>query len=67
MQFTNLFCLISILISFNLYAHISDRVDGHAPIGVMADHSHNKGEMMASYRLMQMDMDGIINGSDEWS
>lgn len=30
--------------SINLSAHISDRVDGHAPIGVMADHTHNKGD-----------------------
>ncbi len=67
MQFTKSFCLILTLMSINLSAHISDRVDGHAPIGVMADHTHNKGEMMASYRIMQMDMEGIINGSDDMS
>ncbi len=28
----------------------------HAPIGVMGDHMHNKGEFMFSYRYMDMDM-----------
>jgi len=34
------------------------RADGHAPIGVMGDHLHKKGEWMLSYRYMHMDMDG---------
>lgn len=34
----------------------SDRPDGHAPIGVMADHTHHKGEFMISYRFMNMGM-----------
>jgi hypothetical protein len=29
---------------------------GHAPIGVMGDHTHEKGEFMMSYRFMRMDM-----------
>jgi len=37
----------------------SKRPDGHAPIGVMADHKHGKGEWMASYRYMFMEMEGI--------
>lgn len=32
------------------------RIDDHAPIGVMADHAHKKGEVMASLRFMHMDM-----------
>ncbi len=32
------------------------RPDGHAPIGVMGDHVHRKGEWMFSYRYMYMDM-----------
>ncbi|MEM6539399.1 MAG: transporter [Pseudomonadota bacterium] len=35
----------------------------HAPIGVMADHRHNKGELMFSYRFMYMDMDGSRDGT----
>jgi len=35
----------------------------HAPIGVMADHRHKKGEWMLSYRFMHMDMDGNRNGT----
>lgn len=41
----------------------SARPDGHAPIGVMGDHTHHKGEWMASYRLMHMDMEGMLRGS----
>lgn len=37
------------------------RVDDHAPIGVMADHFHKKGEMMASLRLMHMEMGDPTN------
>ena len=36
----------------------------HAPIGVMADHRHKKGELMISYRYMNMDMDGSRVGTD---
>ena len=32
---------------------------GHAPIGVMGDHTHAKGELMFSYRYMRMGMDGL--------
>ncbi len=40
------------------------RPDDHAPIGVMAEHMHNKGEWMLSYRFMFMDMDGNRDGTD---
>ena len=43
------------------------RPDGHAPIGVMADHYHKKGEWMTSYRYMFMSMDGNRMGDDELS
>ena len=39
----------------------------HAPIGVMADHRHNRGEWMVSYRYMNMQMEGIRNGDDSLS
>ncbi|MGE0352194.1 MAG: transporter [Gemmatimonadales bacterium] len=42
----------------------SARPDGHAPIGVMADHTHEKNEMMLSYRYMRMSMDGLRTGTD---
>ncbi len=34
------------------------RPDSHAPIGVMGDHLHSKGEFMLSYRHMGMQMEG---------
>ncbi len=42
----------------------SSRPDGHAPIGVMGDHTHNKGEFMVSYRFMHMAMEGMRTGTD---
>jgi len=39
----------------------------HAPIGVMADHRHEQGEWMVSYRYMFMDMSGNRNGTDSLS
>ena len=41
----------------------SSTASSHAPLGVMADHMHNQGEWMVSYRFMQMDMDGNRIGS----
>jgi hypothetical protein len=35
----------------------SARPDGHAPISVMGDHYHKKGEFMFSYRFMPMWME----------
>lgn len=39
----------------------------HAPIGVMGDHVHSKGEWMVSYRFMRMDMQGNRMGSSSIS
>ncbi len=43
------------------------RADTHAPIGVMAEHFHNKGEWMMSYRFMSMDMQGNLQGTSNIS
>ena len=43
------------------------RADGHAPIGVMGDHMHKKGEWMLSYRYMRMDMEGNRIGTNDVS
>ncbi len=37
----------------------------HAPIGVMGDHMHKKGEVMFSYRFMRMEMAGNRIGRDD--
>ncbi|REH36709.1 hypothetical protein DFR26_1845 [Paraperlucidibaca baekdonensis] len=39
----------------------------HAPIGVMGDHRHGKGEFMWSYRFMRMNMEGNRQGTDSIS
>ncbi len=43
------------------------RADGHAPIGVMGEHMHKKGEWMLSYRYMQMGMEGNRIGTNSAS
>ncbi|MEM7739307.1 MAG: transporter [Pseudomonadota bacterium] len=48
-------------------AHDGPHAADHAPIGVMADHRHKKGEVMVSYRLMRMDMQGSRDGTDQLS
>ena len=47
--------------------HVAINADGHAPIGVMGDHLHKKGEWMVSFRSMEMSMSGNLQGSDNIS
>lgn len=42
-----------------------NRPDGHAPTSVMADHTHGKGEVMFSYRYMNMNMEGLKRGDSD--
>lgn len=41
----------------------ASRPDGHAPISVMGDHVHHKGEWMFSYRFMTMNMENLRSGT----
>ena len=43
------------------------RADDHAPFGIMADHYHEAGEFMFSYRRMTMSMRGNADGSSRLS
>ncbi len=43
------------------------RPDGHAPIAVMGDHTHSKGELMFSYRYMYMTMENLKQGDNDIS
>jgi hypothetical protein len=43
------------------------RADSHAPIGVMGDHMHNKGEWMLSYRMMHGEMEDSRDGTSDLS
>jgi len=45
-------------------ANAMDGAGGHAPIGVMADHTHHQGEWMVSYRYMRMRMNGNRDDDD---
>jgi len=68
--------LISILFSIPTYAQSDPVCPGrcstfgaaaYAPVGVMGDHTHAKGEWMFSYRYMHMDMDGNRDGTNRIS
>ena len=62
-----LVCALMLLTQINAHEPAKKRMraDSHAPIGVMADHMHEQGEYMFSYRHMYMDMNGNeYNGSD---
>jgi len=45
----------------------SHKASSHAPIGVMADHLHKRGDFMISYRAMSMQMEGNRRGTDRVS
>ena len=49
------------------HQHGASRPDDHAPIGVMGDHAHKKGEFMISARVMHMEMSGNQIGTDDVS
>lgn len=61
--FILLFLISTASLAARAQAWTSDRPDGHAPIGVMGDHAHSKGEVMVSYRLMYMGMEGSRIGT----
>ncbi len=54
-------------IGFDVHSEGLSRADSHAPIGVMGDHMHHKGEWMISYRFMTMEMKGSRDGSSDIS
>jgi len=59
--------LFALLIGSTVLADASIRADSHGPIGVMGEHMHKQGEWMFSYRYMQMEMDGNLDGSNNLS
>lgn len=50
-----------------IQAWTPSRPDGHAPIGVMGDHVHRRGEWMISLRYMRMHMGGMRDRRDDLS
>lgn len=65
--FLNIFVFLSIQVTSQKKQHSkewkSNRPDGHAPISIMGDHYHHKGEFMFSYRFMYMNMEGLQKGT----
>jgi len=56
-------CITTLLV-LAPHAMATSRPDAHAPISVLADHTHSKGEIMLSYRYMHMHMAGNRHGTD---
>ncbi len=44
--------------------YTDDKPNAHGPIGMMGDHTHEAGEVMFSYRLMHMFMEGNRYGNN---
>ncbi len=63
MKILSITFLLTIGVGQIVYADTPARPDDHAPIGVMGDHGHKKGELMLSYRYGRMEMDGNRSGS----
>ena len=61
-----LFSLIPLIGTANSIGLVG-RPDGHAPIGLMGDHIHKKGELMFSYRLMRMEMSDLQDATHDIS
>ncbi|MEM9470247.1 MAG: transporter, partial [Pseudomonadota bacterium] len=47
--------------------HTELKATDHAPLGVMGNHMHKKGEWMLSYRFMRMHMEDNRDGTDSLS
>ncbi len=58
-------CIFANLVLAQEEAGTASKPDSHAPIGVMGDHLHKKGELMFSYRYMRMSMKDNLIGSNE--
>lgn len=65
MKHASFAALSAALLSAPLAAHEGTHADGHAPIGVMGDHTHNAGEIMFSYRFMHMEGSGSQIGTED--
>ncbi|MBT8099313.1 MAG: transporter [Gammaproteobacteria bacterium] len=59
------FAALAVAFAFCTNASADTRPDSHAPINVMGDHLHKKGEFMFSYRYMHMAMQGNRDGSSK--
>jgi len=64
---TAFYCCVSIVLCAQNNATTVTSPNSHAPIGVMGDHLHNKGEVMFSYRFMRMNMNDNLIGNAEIS
>jgi hypothetical protein len=61
------YILLTLILSIIGWGSPGHRPDGHAPIGVMADHNHLKGEQMVSFRVKTMSMSDLYHGQSALS
>jgi hypothetical protein len=58
---------LAVMLAVCSTANAGKRPDSHAPISVMGEHMHEKGELMFSYRYMHMSMEDNKDGSSSIS
>lgn len=67
----NILTVILVLVAVNTSVFAAnnqqEKASDHAPIGVMREHVHGKGEWMTSYRYMRMEMAGLQSQTSEVS
>ncbi|MCP4911551.1 MAG: transporter [Oligoflexia bacterium] len=56
--------IFTFLFLISLISTHAAKSTSHAPIGVMGDHVHKKGEAMLSFRVMHMEMSGMRAGTN---
>ena len=61
--FISIFALCSLYEPMKVFADSGELAISHAPIGIMGDHYHNKGEWMFSARYVRMSMADNLIGS----
>ena len=61
--FISIFALCSLYEPMKVFADSGELAISHAPIGIMGDHFHNKGEWMFSARYVGMSMADNLIGS----
>lgn len=60
-------CALAVFACLTQSVNADPNPDSHAPISVMGDHTHRKGEWMFSYRYRRMHMQGNRDGTSDLS
>ena len=62
-MFTSAVIIILFFFPILVFSENIHMADDHAPISVMSDHIHKKGEFMMSFRTSSMEMNNLYHGN----